>query len=236
MQIKYANEFKLEVYRSELLEKQRKIEQAFFYYPRKEKIPNYVMSYEEAIQLNEYYSMYYPNEYHCADLINRAIRKKSRRMKLWALRQLSVFDELYFVTINFNDETYQQGDLKKVAIRYLQQLNCNYFYCLGVGEETGRLHYHALTTQKPTRKEELFGWVHYEKVVDVNGIDKELYLEYLRKKIFDVEKERLLLNGVGQIARYMAYNSYYASLVLNKEQRVTYKENIKIIAPITSRG
>ena len=40
---KFTSEFKLEVYNSELLERQRKIEQAFFYYPRKEKIPSYEM-------------------------------------------------------------------------------------------------------------------------------------------------------------------------------------------------
>lgn len=47
---KFTSEFKLEVYNnSELLERQRKIEQAFFYYPRKEEIPSWVIPYEEVI-------------------------------------------------------------------------------------------------------------------------------------------------------------------------------------------
>lgn len=234
MQIKYANEFKLKVYRSELLEKQRKIEQAFFYYPRKEKIPNYVISYEEAIQLHECYSMYYPNEYACARLINHSIRRKGRGVKMWALELLGLVNELYFATINFNDEIYEQSslsELKKIARNYFDSLECSYCYCLGVGDKNKRMHYHAITTKKPQTKQTSFGYVYYTKIANVSEMDKELIVEYLNENKLSVERERLLFNNAGQfiaqISRYMAHNSYYASLVLNKQQRIIFVDRAK---------
>lgn len=51
--------------------------------------------------------MYYPNEYACARLINHSIRRKGRVVKMWALELLGLVNELYFATINFNDEIYE---------------------------------------------------------------------------------------------------------------------------------
>lgn len=234
MQMKYANAFKLEVYQSELLEKQRKIEQAFFYYPRKEKIPNYVISYEEAIQLHEWYSMYYQNEYACAKLINHSIRRKGRGVKMWALEQLGLVGELYFATINFNDKTYKQSslsELKKIARNYFDSLECSYCYCLGVGDKNQRIHYHAITTKKPQIKETAFGYVYYKKIANVSEMDKELIMEYLNQNKLSLERERLMFTNAGQfivqISRYIAHNSYYASLVLNKQQRIIFVDRAK---------
>ena len=231
---KFTSEFKLEVYNSDMLEKEREIDRSG-YYGEREELPKGVIPWWIAQQMQEEYLRTQPDEYHCARLINKSLRGKSRKIKLWGLKQLAVFDELYFVSINFNNETYQQGDLKQlkeIAIKYFQSLKCNYCYSLGVGEQTSRLHYHAITTQKPKRKEELFGHVDYKRVASSEEMDENLIKEYLRNYKYNFETEKFLFNNVGwfflKVACYIAKNSYQASLVLNKQQRISYKENIKI--------
>ena len=227
---KFTNEFKLETYESGMLKEQSEIGLSLYYLSIKKEAPHYVIPHEQAIELHEYYSTYYALEYECAKLINTALRKKSRRIKKWALKQLCLFDELYFITINFNERTYQknfQKKLKKIALKYLNSLNCNYCYCLGIGDENNRLHYHAIITKKPQQKKEEFGYVYYEKIADVSKGNKELLLEYIKENKFNLNREKLLFNVTGQIARYMAHNSYKASLVLNKQQRIIFVEKVK---------
>lgn len=86
MNKRFTNDFKLKVYQSELLKQERYISSSFYYHARDKAIPKHVIPYELALELHEYYAKLFPLDYQCANLINRAMRKKSRRIKLWALK------------------------------------------------------------------------------------------------------------------------------------------------------
>ena len=86
MNKRFTNDFKLKVYQSELLKEERYISSSFYYHARDKAIPKHVIPYELALDLHEYYAKLFSLEYQCANLINRAMRKKSRRIKLWALK------------------------------------------------------------------------------------------------------------------------------------------------------
>lgn len=187
------------------------------------------MSCDEAKSKYNEYMTNRALDYECASLINKAICERKTRIKKWALRQLGKHRNIYFVTIGFNEKINARSIENKKAFvkRYLNKLECNYVYGIGVGKENGRIHFHALTTRKPKEKDKTdFGYIRYQRVARRVRLEKDnfcsLLLDYIDDKNFklDIKTRNKILRTSGNLLlqkiAYIVKNTFHASLVLDK--------------------
>lgn len=195
------------------------------------------MSLPEALQLKERLINDFPEEFKCADLINRAIRKKAIKLKQACLNFLLYNRYIYFYTITFDNktlETNSQKELNKLVEKHLNSFKCPYIYCFALSEQNKRPHYHVLLTENPKDTIFPFGVSQSTLVADFAKVNTIYPKSYLYDISFDLPSYYLnkYLYQSGQFLKqkinYIAQNSYFASLYNKKQHRIILKnKNIK---------
>lgn len=113
--------------------------------------------YRDSIFLNDclsqilWYSfpVVYPNYFNECKKISLELDKlkdKRKRIRKYIRGMKVTFDELYLVTLTFDDtyDTTITESRKKYAQRWLNEYTLDYFACLDFGKKNGREHYHAI--------------------------------------------------------------------------------------------
>lgn len=234
-----TKEEKLEIFYSPMMKIQSKISQAVFYHAlaarkknnnEKFQIPNYVMNYNIATTLFFHYTSEYPEEYKFAERANRAIRKKTNRLRKNLSRILNFFPTLSFVTFTLTDDALNstsESTRRKKLQRLLKSLNCPSFFCLAYSTRHKREHYHALIASDINELNWPYGLVDIRKIISDIPFNLVLFEEDNHDKMSNLQADKILRIKdlqiqIRKLTRYLCNQSYEASILKDEQTRVSY--------------
>lgn len=135
------------------------------------------------------YNVAYPNSEHDDKIISAHMKKRAKAKWRYnrRLRDMAMsYDQLYFVTLTFSDESLSTIS-ERTAHRYVQAWlneNCrDYLANEDFGGKNGRLHYHAVIAKKEALEPWKYGFWHVKRVKFSNDSTISRISSYMLKLV-----------------------------------------------------